>query len=78
MGTAYDIELEGGAKAGDHLYHCHIMDHKKMGMWGLFRVHTDEQADLKPLDKSLGKVSGKQTNTKRAAKTGNIAVTEGE
>jgi FtsP/CotA-like multicopper oxidase with cupredoxin domain len=51
VGTAYDIELEGGASAGDHLYHCHIMDHKKMGMWGLFRVHEAEQLNLRPLIK---------------------------
>jgi FtsP/CotA-like multicopper oxidase with cupredoxin domain len=49
VGTAYDIELEGGAKVGDHLYHCHIMDHKKMGMWGLFAVYDKEQPDLRPL-----------------------------
>ena len=52
VSTAYDIELEGGAKPGDHLYHCHIMDHKTMGMWGLFRVHSDEQDSLQPLLKS--------------------------
>ncbi|MEM8962525.1 MAG: multicopper oxidase domain-containing protein [Acidobacteriota bacterium] len=51
VGTTYDMELIGGARAGDHPFHCHIMDHKKMGMWGLVRVHhkEDVQADLLPL-----------------------------
>lgn len=61
VGTAYDIELEGGARVGDHLYHCHIMDHKKMGMWGLFRVHDTSQSDLKPL--ILPEIKGKTTQS---------------
>ena len=50
VGTAYDIELIGGAQPGDHLYHCHIQDHKKMGMWGLFRVFSEPQSNLLHLD----------------------------
>ena len=49
VGTTYDLELIGGARAGDHPFHCHIMDHKKMGMWGLFRVYDRRQPDLEPL-----------------------------
>ena len=51
VGTAYDIELLDGAQAGDHLYHCHIMDHKKMGMWGLFRVYEETQVNLRRLQR---------------------------
>jgi len=49
VGTTYDLELIGGARAGDHPFHCHIMDHKVMGMWGLFRVYDHRQPDLQPL-----------------------------
>lgn len=52
VGTAYDIELIDGAQPGDHLYHCQIMDHKKMGMWGLFRVYDSPQPHLRPLLRS--------------------------
>ncbi len=48
VGSTYDLELIGGARRGDHLYHCHIQDHKVMGMWGMLRVFAadDVQADL--------------------------------